>query len=104
MLEAHISFVICGSDDHRWVAYGFDDTDFEGEDLDDKICPCEGFRPDPFSSDGEVDADIPIWNPREYFVMILDNRMAQALTEWESLVRAVERSIKEYVCVFFHRN
>jgi hypothetical protein len=99
MLEAHISFVICGSDDDRWVAYAFDDTEFDGEDLADKISPCEGFHPDPFSSDGEVDANFPIWNPREYFVMILDNRIAQAFKEWEGLVRAVERSIREYVCL-----
>lgn len=42
---------------------------------------------------GGLDADCPIWNPREYFLMIVKTRMKQVLKEWECLVEAVERRI-----------
>jgi hypothetical protein len=97
MLEAHFSFVICGSDEARWVGWAFDNTEFDGEDLLDRISPCPGFHADPIASDGETDAELPIWNPREYFLMIIESRIAQAQEEWEGLVIPVERSIRAYV-------
>jgi hypothetical protein len=96
--EAQISFVICGSDNWRWVAYAFVDTDFNGEDLGDEVFSYEGVHEDPIASDAKLDANLPIGDPREYFLMIFEIRMAQVLKEWELLVRTVERSIKRYVC------
>ena len=99
--EAQISFVICGSDDGRWVGYAFVDTNFDSEGLGDQVFPYEGVHEDLIASDGELDANLPIWNPREYFLMICEIRIAQVLKEWEFLVRTVERSIKQYVCFVF---
>jgi len=79
----------------RWVAYAFVDTDIDGEDLGDEVF---SYVKDPIASDGELDANLPIENPREYFLMIFEIRIAQVLKAWEYLVRTVERSIKQYVC------
>jgi hypothetical protein len=99
MYEAHISFVICGLDEGRWTAYAFDDTEFDGDALYDRIFPCEGFHADPIASEyhDDIDAELPIWNPREYFLRVVASRIARAAEEWEALVRPVERSITEYV-------
>jgi len=97
--KAQISFVICGSDHRRWVAYAFVDTDFDSKELgDEEDFPYEGVQEDPIASDSKVDANRPIWSPREYFLMIVKIRVDQVRKEWEFLVRTVERSINGYVC------
>lgn len=90
--------MVCGSDNLRWVAYAFVDA-VPGDDevLEEMSCSYEGVQDDPIASDYELDANSPIWDPREYFLMIVAARMIRVLGEWEDLVRTVERSIKEYV-------
>jgi hypothetical protein len=96
--KAQISLVISGSDDRRWVAYAFVDTDFDSKELgNNEDFSYEGVQEDPIASDDKIDANRPIWSPREYFLMIVETRMDQVRTEWESLVRTVERSINGYV-------
>ncbi|KAH8588290.1 hypothetical protein B0O99DRAFT_693577 [Bisporella sp. PMI_857] len=93
--EAQISVVICGSDNRRWVGYGFVDKKFDDEDMGD--AQEEGILDDPIASDyGRIDANLPLWDPREYFLSIFEIRIDQVLKEWEFLVRTVERSIKRY--------
>jgi hypothetical protein len=96
MLEAQFSFVICGCDETRWVAWAFDDTQFDGEDLSDRISPCKDVHQDPIADD-DTDPELPIWSPREYFLNVVERRIARAAMEWEETVRPVERSIREYV-------
>jgi len=97
MSEAHFSFVICGWHERRWTAYAFDDTEFDGEDLYERIYNYDSFQRDPFAPNTEIDADTPIWNPRQYFLAIVEARMAQAVVSWETLLRVVERRIRGYV-------
>lgn len=102
IFEAHFTLVICGSHEGQWNAYAFDDNEFEGEDLCEKLSACEGFHPDPIasclpSSDNDTDANLPIWNPREYFLKVVANRTAAASEAWDSLIRATARSIKKHV-------
>lgn len=97
LCEAQISFVICGPDDGQWVAYAFVDTKFDDNDLEDEDFLYEGFQPDPIASNGEVDANFPIRNPRLYFLKVWKIRMVQIIKEWQQIVRTVECSIKEYV-------
>jgi hypothetical protein len=92
MHEAQITFLICGSDDQRWAAYAFDDTHFDEEDFGDEIFSYEGVQDDPIAR-GKIDANLPIGDPREYFLMIFDIRLAQVREEWKYLVRMVDRSI-----------
>lgn len=105
MYEAQISLVICGPDEKHWDAYAFVDRYFDGENLlkEDDFSYDE-FQEDPIASDLEndtnlpvIDANLPKWSAREYFLDIVEFRMAQVAKEWEYLVRMVERGIKDYV-------
>ena len=97
IFEAHFSFVIYGAHEQRWVAYAFDNTEFDGEELLNKIFPCEGVHADPIVSDDDTDAERPIWDPRLYFLKVVRARLAQAATEWDALFWAIERRIVQYV-------
>lgn len=101
--QAHISLAIYGVSESRWVAYAFDNNDFNDrgfgdEDSEDECYPYKIFQEDPIALGGKFDANAPIWDPREYFLMIFQNRIGQALQEWEYLVRWIERNIEGYVC------
>ena len=103
-----MSLVIYGISDRRWVVYAFDnddlrDNDLEVEDLEDENPRYKlgYFQEDPIASDGKVDANLPIWNPREYFLLIFQVRMGRILQEWKRLVRWLERNVEEYVCQDF---
>jgi hypothetical protein len=107
--DAQISLGICGSDHTRWVCYAFVDTKFdealtskrddksedhqEEQDEDD-------ITEDPIAPDSEghaIIADTPVYDPRGYFLRILDLRMRQILKEWTYLMKKVEDSVERYV-------
>ncbi|KAF2474684.1 uncharacterized protein BDR25DRAFT_311128 [Lindgomyces ingoldianus] len=104
--EAQISIVACGSDNSRWVTYAFVDTEFDDNPTDDDGIfeeeELDELNEDPIADDGEcstgwvVDADKPIWDPREYFLLMVERRMTQIFREWIHLVRKVQRSVKRY--------
>jgi len=99
--EAQTSFVACGPDNRRWTGYAFVDNWYGSEDLEDKDFCYEGFHEDPIASSGSLtihNANHPVWNPREYFLMAFAANLAPVQGEWEYLVRTVERSIKSHVC------
>ena len=101
--QAHISLVIHGLNNRRWVTYTFDNNSFDDKDLEDQTDPYEGFQEDPIASNGGVDANLPIWDPREYFLLMFKTRMSQVLMEWRNLVLWIERCIEGYVCWYsFH--
>jgi hypothetical protein len=94
MWEAHISCVVTGTDDWRWVCYGFVDAEIDGllhesseDDLDmDQIAL------------GCLDANVPIWRPRDYWLKVFEIRIDQVMREWEILVHKIELGIYRYVC------
>jgi hypothetical protein len=94
--EAQISCVISGSDDWRWVSYAFVDTDFDGDEFGDGVMPYEDLHWDPIAA-GNLEANMPIWKPREYFLKVFEIRIIQVQKEWDLLVRKVELSIDRYV-------
>jgi hypothetical protein len=105
LYNARSSLAIHGSDDRRWVAFAFVDRDFDCEDLEEENCCYRGAQDDPIALDGEqdpnypvVDANMPIWDPREYFLRIFEIRMAKVLREWENVVRVVGVAIERNVC------
>jgi hypothetical protein len=105
MYKARFSLLICGSSNRQWDGYAFADRDIEGENLDEEDFSYRGIYSDPIASDGELDpnqpvpdANNPITDPREYFLMVLATRMHSVHKEWENLVRMVDRSITEHVC------
>lgn len=102
MYEAQSSLVICGSDETQWTAYAFSDHYFDTEDLLDEVFSYQGVQEDPIAWNTEldgimVDANSPIWNPREYFLRILEIRIAHVRQEWTYLIRQVERYINQHV-------
>jgi hypothetical protein len=106
--------VICGSDNRRWIAYAFEDTSSDSEDLAPENLSPEGVH-DPDAEDDEqgeqpnwdpirgepdpkeLDANQAIWDPREYFLVGMEVGIAKPLNKWERLVWSLERGIEEYV-------
>jgi hypothetical protein len=109
LYEAQISCLVAGSDESRWVAYGFVDTYFDAEAKEtvegyhaDKDKD-EGMHTDPLTF-GVMDAEKATSTPREYFLSVFQIRIAQVKREWEQLVGKVRQSIREYLqvsCLFF---
>lgn len=102
MFESRFSVVICGSSEKQWAVYAFDDTESDGDDLYEKMIGASPpLHVDPIVSclDGDepIDADLPIWNPRRYFLLAVANRITRAANGWMTLMTTVERSIKDYV-------
>lgn len=103
--EAQVSLVICGSDEQQWIAYAFLDCYFNTEGPLDQEFSYDEIQEDPIAwtceFDGAfaslVDANNPIWNPREYFLAILENQMARVVKEWKYVVRQLQRSVKQFV-------
>jgi hypothetical protein len=104
--EAQTSLVVCGSSEQQWTAYAFIDNYFNAESPLDQEFSYDEMQEDPIAwtcdFDGYfVDANKPIWNPREYFLTILENQMARVVKEWEYVVRQLQRSVKQFVCSAF---
>lgn len=91
--EAEISYVVTGSDDWRWIGYAFVDTELDGllTDLSD----------DDLSFDrvaaGEIQANFPLWRPRDHWVKVLDIRSEQVRQEWEYLIYKLGLAVNRYV-------
>jgi hypothetical protein len=55
---------------------------------------------DPIASDGEgpsPEADIPLWDPRIYYLRIVQIRLDRVLREWFWLVKTVNNAVKQWV-------
>jgi hypothetical protein len=106
LYEAQISCLVAGTDERRWVAYGLVDNYFDAaEEGKETVLSYhkesveeddEGMRVDPLTF-GTCNADNPIWNPREYFLMVFRIRLNQVKCEWQQVVAKVQQSIREYV-------
>lgn len=98
--RSQFSLVICGIDDMHWVGYSFVDRDFgEEEDLDIEF-PYKGVHEDPIASDlGQdvLNANMPISDPRGYFLKILELRIQRMLVAWTAIARLVHSSIDRRV-------
>lgn len=102
--EAQISFVVCGTDHRRWTGYCFVDTAFDNNDEDDYDAKYgddydaedgDEVEFDPILSDSccVADAQQTSWDPRSYFLRVVDCRLKQVRAEWSHLVRKVETSV-----------
>lgn len=101
MRQSHFTLFICGWENRRWTGCSFVDNRDE-ETLEEDVDPIGGVYQDPI-----IDipiADIPIWDPREYYLMALKTRLTMVLHEWTPLIRTLQRSISKYVgfhCLFY---
>jgi hypothetical protein len=111
---AQSSLTICGSDNRHWIAYAFQDSEPDNEDLTPENLSPEGVH-DPDAEDDEqgeqpnmdpirgepdpreLDANQAIWDPREYFLIGMEAGMAKPLKTWERLVWLLKRGIEQHV-------
>lgn len=94
--ETQVSCLIAGIDEDSWVAYQFVDTYYQGKK------PLEqaeenGVKPDPLTG-GLFDANLPIWTPREYFLIVYECRLKQVRHAMHNLVARLLLRLEPYVC------
>jgi hypothetical protein len=91
--DGQISFLINGADEWYWTAYFCVDT-FSDEPETARMYK-DWDRDGP--SAGASRDEWPIWNPREYFLMVLSQRCKQITREWETVVYELIAVLDEYV-------
>jgi hypothetical protein len=91
--EVQTTCVVAGSDDWRWVGYGFVDAEIDGS-LTDLSEVDLGFD---IIAAGELKADVPIWWPRDYWLKLFEIRIEQVRKEWEYLIHKLELGVNQYV-------
>ncbi|KAF5646366.1 transcription factor SEF1 [Fusarium sp. NRRL 52700] len=82
--ETQVSCLVAGIDEDSWVAYQFVDTYYQGKKplaQDEQ----HGVKPDPLTG-GLFDANLPIWTPREYFLIVYECRLKQVRHAMHNLV------------------
>lgn len=106
LYQAQISCLVAGTDESKWIAYGFVDSYFEAEDngretvqqYHDSNVDDEGLHTDPLTA-GFLEAEKPIWDPRVYFLAVLQIRITHIKNEWQNLILKLEGSFREYIYV-----
>jgi hypothetical protein len=94
--ESQISVLLFGPDEWFWTTYCFVDTYFGSEYTNEEYrntSPAPADAP----SGGATSVDKPVWNPREYFLLILSRRMEQVSKEWSKLVAELNERLGAYV-------
>jgi hypothetical protein len=105
LCRAKISCVVHGLDEWQWTTWAFEDTEYEmgvndhmsnhnGASGDEKTT-CDAFKEDPITCG--LDADMPIWKPRQYFLKAFEVRIIKVREEWDRLVHKLELDRKENV-------
>ncbi|KAH7355822.1 hypothetical protein BKA66DRAFT_539677 [Pyrenochaeta sp. MPI-SDFR-AT-0127] len=93
---AQVSVVLCGTSETRYMVHCFEDTRFdEDRDMGQDEFSDTGFQADQIAK-GKTDANIPIWNPREYFLHVLLIRINQIRDEWTRVVRNIESAFQTF--------
>jgi len=105
LCEVQTCISITGLDRWHWTGLCLVDTYFEPESRREDVsdyCICtedeDSLSLDPFSV-GELDADRPLLDPKEYFLRVLDIRARAFLVEWQCSVSGLRQNILKYVSV-----
>jgi hypothetical protein len=99
--EAQISSLSWGPDETFWSEIFLVDTYFGSEKklatyLDTPTGGKLGDGSDP-PLGGQGSMEVPMFNPREYFLMKIDRRIEQVATEYRALVETFNKRMEEYV-------
>ncbi|KAH9211668.1 hypothetical protein DL95DRAFT_510900 [Leptodontidium sp. 2 PMI_412] len=97
LYEAMTSVGVTGNDNWTWAAYGFVDTYWDSRESVDGYHEMKGQRrgrADPLAN-GRINADEPLWDPREYFLKVVEIRTGLALMEWSQIINRMEREVKQ---------
>jgi len=91
--EAQISCVVAGSDHCRWVGYGFVDAEIDGilaESSDEDLLQDQ-------IADSKLEANFPIWRPRDYWIVVFEIRIGYVKSQWDYLIDKLEAGVNQYV-------
>jgi hypothetical protein len=91
--EAQISVILMGIDEWVWTLICLVDTYFKS---DEDIKSDRSSERDAPSGGGSRYA-LPVWNPREYFLLVLSRRIAQVTMEWGNIVLTLEKRLDLWV-------
>jgi hypothetical protein len=91
--EAQISFVVTGTDDRRWTGYAFVDAEIDGLLAEANE---EEMRFDQIAR-GMIDANFPIWRPRDYWIKVFEVRIIQITRKYEFLLHKLNLAFDQYV-------
>ncbi|KAI8691862.1 hypothetical protein NCS56_00179800 [Fusarium sp. Ph1] len=97
--EAQISCLVAGLDNHSWMAYLFIDTYYQEDSSSESVeyyHSQEDLRTDPLAA-GTVDSDLPIWTPREYFLVVYECRLKQVKHALQNLVSRLLLKLEPYI-------
>jgi hypothetical protein len=93
--EFQLSVLVTGVDEWLWTSYCCVDTYYGCEP--GRRAYLEDEHPVEPASGGSASLDFPIWNPREYFLLVLSRRISQTTREWGALIEAFEERMINYV-------
>ncbi|KAH6876357.1 hypothetical protein B0T10DRAFT_585437 [Thelonectria olida] len=100
LCEAQLSVMVMGLDNRRWTAYGFIDTYFAPDSSEDAMAFNDedmiDIKPDPLAR-GILDHNLPLLDPMDYFLAVLETRMVQLEQEWRDLTNQVELKVERYI-------
>lgn len=92
--ETKVSCPITGIDEDSWVAYQFVDTSYQ-EDKPLEYGEQHGVKPDSLTG-GLFDANLPIWTPKEYFLIFYECRLKQVRHSMHRLVARLFLRLEPY--------
>ena len=96
--EAHITCTVAGTDNWRWIGYGFVDTEIDGVLADSDLAE---LKMDQIAA-GELETTTPILCAREYWIKIFEIRINSVRKHWLYLIGKIEHSIDQYVSSLSH--
>jgi hypothetical protein len=106
LYEMHMGCVTHGFDEWNWNNWTMEDSVQEYEEGGDEhnggeVGTVEAVAGQDISEDPiacGLDANKPIWRPRQYFLKAFEIRIKKIRQEWDELVHKLEIDRKEYVC------
>jgi len=96
--EAHITCTVAGTDNWRWIGYGFVDAEIDGVLADTDLAE---LKMDPIAA-GELETTTPILCAREYWIKVFEIRINSFRKHWLYLIGKMENSIDQYVSSLSH--
>ena len=94
LYPAQISFTLCGTSVRQYVGYGFEDAKFDPDrEFGDGEFSLNEFHADQMTR-GKQDANLPVWDPREYFLLNLRHRVEQICEEWGRVVHDFDKALR----------
>lgn len=97
--DAQISFLLVGVNERCWTAYCCVDTWFKSEQSAEAYVSRDQDGP----TGGAGDASQPCWNPREYFLLVLSQRISQISREWRNVFTVFMTRLDSYVCQIYSK-